>query len=188
MSFILFLGLHFYIALFLWFVTFFWFRYKAYPIHLKKMLLSGKVWVYLPLKWRKNPKYQTQVKLFSLLLILLTGYFSSMALNHFVVLSNLDFVLFFVLFVLLVSISARYWIRYVAFLELDYYYLQYHKQYEVAQKEGRQTDDADIRNKCAWYFQSNLSQADEKGRFLAYLLNFNKTQRSNKAKRNKNDR
>jgi len=173
-------GQYFWLGLLFWAGIFLWFRYRAYPLYLKKMLRTGKNWVYIPLWWKNNQKKHMQIKFVGVLLLLLTIFFSASSLYWLIPLSSWVFFVGLAFFTILAVFFARWSIRYVGNLEQECYFFEYRKQVFKDQKEGKKIQDTDIRNRTTWFFQSHLKRADEHGRFLQYIVSMSKSQKKPK--------
>jgi hypothetical protein len=173
-------GQYFWFGLLFWAGVFLWFRYRAYPLYLKKLLRSGKNWVYIPLWWKENPKRHFQIKVVGVLLMAFAVFSSASSLYWLMPLNSWVFLIGLILFSIVGLFFARWSVRYVGNLELDCYFFEYRKQVFYDQKEGKKIQDSDIRNRTTWAFQSHLKRADEHGRFLQYIVSMAKSQKKPK--------
>lgn len=168
-SFIKMFGQCFWLGLLFWAGIFVWFRYVAYPIYLKKMIRSGKNWVYIPLWWKTDLKKQAWIKVISVLLVVLAIFFSASSLYWLLPLTPWVFLVGLVMFSVGGAFLIHYSIRYFGLLEQDCYFLEYRRQVLKDKKEGKKILDADIRNRTNWVFQGQLKRADEHGQFQHYV-------------------
>src|SRR5574344_1406034 len=149
-------GQYFWLGLLFWAGIFLWFRYRAYPLYLKKMLRKGKKWVYIPLWWKMNPKKHIQIKAIGVFLIGL------------------------ILFSIVAFFFVRWSIRFVGDLEEDCYFFEYRHQVIKDEKEGKKYQDTDVLNRTTWSFQSHVKRADEHGRFLPFIVSMAHSQKKPK--------
>lgn len=163
-------GQYFWLGLLLWAGVFVWFRYKLYPLYLKRMLRSGKNWIYIPLWWKANSKKHAQLVVVGVLFLMLAIFFSAASLYWLMPLTSWVFVIGLVLFSVVGFFLVQKSVRYVGFLEQDCYFFVYRKEVFYDQKEGKIIQESDIRNRTTWSFQSLLKRADEHGRFLQYIV------------------
>ncbi|HHX15243.1 MAG TPA: hypothetical protein GX724_03685 [Fibrobacter sp.] len=170
-------GQCFWLGLLFWAGVFMWFRYVAYPIYLKKMIRSGKSWVYIPLWWNSDLRRQFWIKVISVVLMVLAIFFSASSLYWLLPFTPWVFLVGLVLFSLGGTFLAHYSIRYFGLLESDCYFLEYRRQLLNDKKEGKKIKDADIRNRTNWVFQAKLKRADEHGHFHHYIAAVAKSQK-----------
>jgi len=173
-------GQYFWLGLLFWAGIFLWFRYRAYPLYLKKMLRKGKKWVYIPLWWKMNPKKHIQIKAIGVSLIFLAIFFSASSLYWLLPLSPYVFLIGLILFSIVAFFFVRWSIRFVGDLEEDCYFFEYRHQVIKDEKEGKKYQDTDVRNRTTWAFQSHVKRADEHGRFLPFIVSMAHSQKKPK--------
>jgi len=162
-----------------WIGFFFFSRYVAYPITLKKLLRQGEVWVYIP-KWWKSRKafWVRSCSVFlSVLTVLLSTVVVCWAISLFsTTKAYLGFVIFPV-FVLLAVFLFKRSSRYVYRLQRATYFLYYKRFLHDSQKSGQEMKDADLRMRSSWEIQRTLLRAEKSGKLLTYLLAAANTQK-----------
>ncbi len=157
---------YFSITLIFWFGLFFWSRYIAYPLELRKRIKKGKSWMYIPLWWKENRSRQNGTRAGTVFIALL-AVGSSLLFFGFGVKLMPSVTLFLTIpLAFLVWFLFRKSVVYVPNLEADCYYLLYRRfarDYEHAFSE------AELKNRTTWKFNDLLLKADKQHHFLKYV-------------------
>ncbi|MDR1760334.1 MAG: hypothetical protein LBR60_07395 [Fibrobacter sp.] len=157
---------YFGVTLIFWFGLFFWSRYVAYPLELKKRIKKGKSWMYIPLWWKESSVRQNWTRVGTVFIVLLAVCSAVISLWHNI--SQIAPVAPFLAlpFAFLAWFLFRKSVAYVPNLEVDCYYFlngQLAKDYEHAFSE------TELKNRTTWKFNYLLLKADKRHRFLKYV-------------------
>ena len=159
---------------------FFYCRYLFYPKFLKKQMILGKSWIYVPEKW-KRISYSFSVSLGFFLLLSFSVSTALLFICYIIQLFNSDkyFIalcflpLFFILSFFLYKIA----VLQIYKLEQDTHFFIYRKTVYEEQLKGKSIVHKDIESRTNWKFHKILMKAEFHGRFLKYLKAASKTKK-----------
>ena len=145
-----------------------WNLFVAYPAAFERMLRRGRVWMYVPARWKGLHKFYVQsasrllVATLALLVTLLLAHYTGR--DHAAWLAG-----FFAVAWVGASWAQGFWsgLRYRQ--QEDAYFLQLDELRAKLESENKDYNDAQLRSLSAYQHQQRLHKADEEGRFLQEL-------------------
>ena len=169
----------FWLPIVFWVGYFFFARYVAYPITLRKFLRKGETWVYIPQWWKTKKAFWA--RFFSVTISLFTILFSTLCACWVIGLVSprhaLFGCLFFPIFVLLSVFVFRRSSKFVYSLQRSTYFLFYRRMLHNSQKNGRVMNDSDLRSRTSWEVQRTFLRTEKSVRHLRYNFSAAKTKK-----------
>ncbi|MCK9182434.1 MAG: hypothetical protein M0P13_06100 [Fibrobacteraceae bacterium] len=172
-------GKLFWLPFVLWTGLFFWSRYLAYPLALKRRIRNGKTWCYVPDWWSKKT-YHHFWTVFGLFVLVLSSVVSLAAVIFWILPATIYWFLFLVIVFLVVAKFFLAWAMNLVFKwEVNCYFYEYKKQANLYQKSGKILSEEDLTGHTVWAFQNDLRRADSRGRFFQYLKSMSQSEVDN---------
>jgi hypothetical protein len=145
-----------------------WNLFFSYPAAFERLLRRGRVWVYIPLRWKGFRKLQ--ILLVSRLIVLgIAGTGTWLLVHH----TGRHKALWVVGFAALCYAAAAwlqaFWTSLRYRQQEDAYYLLLDELRAKMERENKDFGEAQLRSLSSYQHQQQLRKADEEGRFLAVL-------------------
>lgn len=155
-------------------------KFVAYPIALKKNLLRGEHWVYVPLWWSEFPK-RSRLIYATLFFLSFFSVITSVWLVCFAI-ENLggDFrvgLLSAIVFIAFSFLGFQKFSKGVYEMQQSAHFLFYRRLVYCAQMAGLRPNREDILSECSWEFRRTLREVELKGRLLRYLRAASRTKK-----------
>jgi hypothetical protein len=145
-----------------------WCHFVAYPASFERKLRQGKLWVYIPLRWRGLHKFN--ILLLSRLLVLgIAGIGAALLVNHTGRREPLWITGFSVVLFLGALRLDAFWTSRRYRQQEDAYYLLHDELHAKLEQEGKDFTDAQCRNLAIYQHQQRLRKADESGKLIAAM-------------------
>lgn len=169
MDWILAVGALFWLPLVLWSALFFWARFFAYPVALKRKIRLGKNWCYVPEWWSKKTFRRFGVLVVFGILYAFSAFSLSATICWILSFPAYMFVFPLALSLILEKPFSDFAMNRVYRLEVNAYFLEYKKQDEYYRKAGRPLSEDDLAGHSAWAFRNALKKAEAEKRFFPLL-------------------
>lgn len=161
------------VPLVLWVALFFWYRFVAYPLYLKKQVVKGRKWAYFPEFASKNHAFIGHLRLKCFLLSFLVIVLSTLS----IVWCVWKFTAFppyygmasFVVFSLISVVVYNKAVSKFGHLLQSAYFLEYRRACFESDSRGNLRNEADVLNRTVWSFTRKLRNAEKHRRLRKYV-------------------